>query len=137
VRALRVPTAGARVVSSQLDPRRLFALGADIYRSEDGGASWTNVTAFGEYSVIGSGQHDVVVSPLDAELVIVANDFGVWRSVDAGLSWSGLNQGLPNLRVRRILATPTGLAGTRAIVDGRGLVEAQPGEKDWRPIADS
>jgi uncharacterized protein (TIGR03437 family) len=87
--------------------------------------------------VIGGGQHDLAVSPRDPDLLIVANDYGVWRSVDGGLSWSGLNQLLPNLRIRRILATPQGLAGTRVAADGVGLLELQPGgDKDWAPIAD-
>src|SRR5262249_24396254 len=73
----------------------------------------------------------------DRDLLIVANDFGVWRTADGGLSWSGLNRFLPNLRVRRILATPQGLAGTRVTVDGAGLLELQPGgDNEWQPIAD-
>src|SRR5262249_55762837 len=67
----------------------------------------------------------------------VANDFGVWRSVDGGLSWSGLNQMLPSLRIHRILATPQGLAGTRVAADGIGLLELQPGaDKEGQPIAE-
>jgi photosystem II stability/assembly factor-like uncharacterized protein len=88
--------------------------------------------------VIGAGQHDVAVSPNDPDLLIVANDYGVWRSTDGGLSWSGLNQLLPNLRIRQILATPQGLAGTRVTADGIGLLELQPGgDKEWQPIADA
>ena len=88
--------------------------------------------------MIGSGQRDIAFSPANPDLLIVANDYGVWRSADGGLSWSGLNLSLPNLPVRRILATPTGMTGTRAIVEGNGLFEVQPGgSKEWRPIADA
>ena len=66
-----------------------------LYRSDDGGRSWANLTAFQTESVIGGGQHDVAVSPGDPDQIVVANDFGVWRSMDGGLSWSGLNQRLP------------------------------------------
>src|SRR5258708_30131504 len=96
-----------------------------------------NMTAFADTSVIGSGQHDFAVSPRDPDLLIVANDHGVWRSADGGLSWSGLNQTLPNLPVRRILATPAGLAGTRVAAAGVGLLELQPGrDHHWPPIAE-
>jgi uncharacterized protein (TIGR03437 family) len=87
--------------------------------------------------VIGSGQRDLAISPRDPDLVIVANDFGVWRSADGGYSWSGLNQTLPNLRIHKIVATPLGLAGTRVLVDGLGVLEQQPGsDNEWRPITD-
>jgi uncharacterized protein (TIGR03437 family) len=132
---VRLPAPGAKLYPQ--DSGRVFALGTHLYRSDDTGSSWTNLTAFGEASVIGSGQHDLAVSPRDPDLLIVANDYGVWRSVDGGLSWSGLNQLLPNLPVRKILATPQGLTGTRVAAVGIGLLEMQPGaDKEWRPIAD-
>jgi uncharacterized protein (TIGR03437 family) len=135
--AVRSPAAGARMFQHPRESRRIFALGAHLYRSDDGGLSWTNITAFGYGSVIGSGQHDLAISPTDPDLLIIANDYGVWRSADGGLSWSGLNQLLPNLPVRRILATPVGLAGARVVVEGAGLLEAQPGgDREWRAIAD-
>jgi uncharacterized protein (TIGR03437 family) len=99
--------------------------------------SWINVTAFGDSSVIGTEQRDLAVSPVDPDSIVVANDFGVWRSADGGLSWNGLNQSLPNLPARKILATPQGLAGTRIVAEGVGMLEVQPGgEKEWQPIAD-
>ncbi len=134
------PVSGAKLYPQ--DSKRIFALGGHLYRTVDGGASWTNLTIFGDASVIGSGQHDLAVSPRDPDLLVVANDYGVWRSADGGLSWSGLNQALPNLPVRRILATPQGLSGARVAVAGSGssvgMFEAQPGgDQDWRPIADT
>ncbi|HTM51265.1 MAG TPA: hypothetical protein VL285_21365 [Bryobacteraceae bacterium] len=129
------PVPGARLYPQ--DSRRAYALAAHLYRSDDAGRSWTNLTAFGDASVIGAGQRDLAVSPRDADLLIVANDYGVWRSADGGLSWSGLNQFLPNLTVRRIVATPQGLAGTRVLAEGAGLLEFQPGgDNDWRPMTD-
>src|SRR6266404_4611898 len=132
---VRLPATGARLYPQ--NSGRVFALGAHLYRTDDSGASWTNLTAYSDASVIGSGQHDLAVSPRDPDLLIVANDHGVWRSADGGLSWSGLNQALPNLPVPRILATPAGLAGTRVAADGVGLLELQPGgDSQWRALAD-
>jgi uncharacterized protein (TIGR03437 family) len=131
------PAGGAKFYPHPQNPQRVFALATHLYRSDNGGGSWTNLTAFGDASVIGSGLHDLAISPRDPDLLIVANDFGVWRSADGGLSWSGLNQYLPNLPVRRILATPLGLAGTRIAVDGFRLLELPPGgDNEWRPVAD-
>jgi uncharacterized protein (TIGR03437 family) len=132
--SVRLPETGARLYPHSSG--RVFALGVHLYRSDDSGASWTNLTAYADASVIGGGQHDLALSR-NPDLLIVANDYGVWRSADGGLSWSGLNQFLPNLRVRRILATPQGLTGTRVTVDGAGLLELQPGaDKEWQPIGD-
>ena len=69
---------------------------------------------------IGGPQHDLALSPSSAEQLAVANDFGVWRSADAGLSWTSLNQALPNLPVRRILSTPLGGSGARILIEGIG-----------------
>src|SRR5579872_6556781 len=53
------------------DSRHIFALGPHLYRTVDGGASWTNLTAYGDASVIGSGQHDLTVSPRDPDVLVV------------------------------------------------------------------
>src|SRR5579863_5831093 len=57
----KAPESGARLYPQ--DAKRILALGAHLYRTVDGGASWTNLTVYGDASVIGSGQHDVAVSP--------------------------------------------------------------------------
>jgi uncharacterized protein (TIGR03437 family) len=128
----RSPEPNVRLVAAA---GRIFAVGQHIFRSDDGGSSWSNLTAYRKESVIGSGQHSLVVSNRDPDQVVVANDFGVWRSMDGGLSWTGLNQGLPGLPVRRILSTPEASAGARIQVDGFGPVEWQPGNPaGWIPL---
>ena len=130
----RNPENGARLVAAGFG--RVYAAGRQLYRSEDGGRSWANLTAFKTESVIGLGQHSVAISPANPDQIVVANDFGVWRSLDSGLSWAGLNELLPNLRIQRILATPAGTAGTRAEIDGMGAVELPPGSSVWQPVDD-
>jgi uncharacterized protein (TIGR03437 family) len=51
------------------------------------------------------------------------------------MTWSGLNQGLPNFGVRRILGTPSGGAGTRVAAAGFGALEVPPGGAVWQPAA--
>jgi uncharacterized protein (TIGR03437 family) len=115
---------------------RIYAAGRQLYRSDDGGRSWANLTAFKTESVIGLGQRSVAVSPANQDQIVVANEFGVWRSLDGGLSWAGLNELLPNLQIQRILATPAGTAGTRAEIAGLGAVELPPGGAVWQPVDD-
>src|SRR5208282_6884199 len=43
---VRLPEAGARAVFVASDPGTAFALGQQLYRSDDGGLSWANLTGF-------------------------------------------------------------------------------------------
>ena len=132
---VRTPENGARLVVSAFG--RIYAVGRQLFRSDDGGRSWANLTAFKTESVIGLGQRSVAISPANQDQIVVANDFGVWRSLDGGLCWAGLNELLPNLRVQRILATPGGTAGTRVEIDTMGAVELPPGGSVWQPVEDT
>jgi uncharacterized protein (TIGR03437 family) len=131
--AARLPEPGARVFSTVSNPSKMYSLGQQLLRSEDGGHSWTNLTAYKSGSVVGSGQHSLAVSPTNPDQLAVANDYGVWRSMDGGLSWAGLNRSLPNLAVRRILSTPSGMAGARIQADRMGVLELPPGGSVWVP----
>ena len=131
----RVPERGVKLEAAASG--RIYALGGQLYRSDDGGRSWTNLTGYRAQSVIGSAQRSVAVSPADRDQVVVANDYGVWRSMDGGLSWSGLNQELPNLPATRILATPANGRGVRIEAGALGSLELPPGSADaWQPVAD-
>lgn len=137
VQGAPLPEAGSRIRAQALASGRLYAMGRQVYRSDDGGLSWSNLTAYRRRSIIGGGMRDLAVSPSNPEELAVANDYGVWRSVDGGLSWSGLNDALPNLPVRKLLALPGGTQGLRILADGLGALEWPPGEKQaWRPVAD-
>lgn len=131
----RLPEPGAKLALAAAAPGRIYALGAQLYRSDDGGRSWTNLTAFHNQSIIGPDQHGVAVSPGDGDQLAVANNFGVWRSMDGGLSWSGLNLHLPNLPASRILATPEGMHGVRIFVRDLGAMELAPGAEAWQPAS--
>jgi len=133
-RVQRIPENGSRVVDCGFG--RVCGLGRNLFRSDDGGRTWTNLTAFKAESVIGFGQRSVAISQANADQIVVANQFGVWRSMDGGLSWTGLNELMPNLRVQRILATPNGTAGTRVMVDHMGAMELAPGNSIWHPVQD-
>jgi uncharacterized protein (TIGR03437 family) len=131
--AVRMPEPEAGVTTAA-SGGVMFALGRNLYRSGDGGRSWTNLTAYHSQPVIGAGQHSVAVSPSDPDQLAVANDFGVWRSMDGGITWLGLNESLPNLPVRRILSTPSGIAGTRIQVENWAVpLELPPGGALWVP----
>jgi uncharacterized protein (TIGR03437 family) len=123
--------------SNPLNSSRLYAFGRQIFRSDDGGGSWMNLTAYKRQSIIGDGMRDLAVSPKDSDDVVVANERGVWRSLDGGTTWTGLNAALPNLPLRRLAAVPEEGRGIRLVDDGGEVVEGAPGEKlAWRLAPD-
>jgi uncharacterized protein (TIGR03437 family) len=138
--AVNGPEAGLRLRAAR-GARLLYAMGRAAYRSEDDGATWHNLTEYRGQSLIGSGLTDLAVSPSDPEHIAVANSHGVWRSLDGGLSWTGLNEGLPNLPVRRILRVPgNGLSARIELAAPGTPVEAEWSNgrlKAWIPRGDS
>ena len=132
---VRLPEDGARVRAAKSQTSRLYAFATFVYRSDDGGASWQNLTAFRGASVIGDDLNDLAVSPANPDEVAIAGAAGVFRSVDGGRSWSGLNQGLPNLPAARLMSLPADDRGVRLALDGNQVVEWRPGEKQsWLPV---
>ncbi len=133
------PEPGARVKVARNRAGRYYAAGKNAFRSDDGGYNWTNLTQFRTASILGGDLYDLAVSPTDPDELVVAGAKGVWRSLDAGLTWSGLNQDLPNFPVKRIVALPDGATGLRLAVDDAGTeVEWRPAERaSWRLVEDS
>ena len=109
-----------------------YRLAGDLYRSEDGGQSWRNLTALrssaSERSVLPGRLRDVAVHPSNPDEVVVAATSGVWRTVDGGVTWAGLNRDLPALAVSRILALPQGPEPLR-VAAGEDVLEWRPGQR--------
>src|SRR5437016_6345475 len=126
------PEPGAR---ARLLGAHIYSFARNAFRSDDGGMNWVNLTAYKGVSILGASLSDLAVSPANEDEISVANAAGVWRSVDGGLSWSGLNASLPNLPVRRFYGLPSGMNGVRIglALNGASELEWAPGEKiAWR-----
>jgi hypothetical protein len=101
-------TAPEADVNIQPAASRLYATGrTNVYASDDNGRTWLNLTGFNNRSIVGGGFTSLAVSPSNPQDIAAANQFGVWRSVDGGLSWRGVNDELPNLAARKLLARRT------------------------------
>jgi len=133
--AATLPETGIKLAQTS-SSGRIYAAGSNVYRSDDGGASWANLTAFKGVSILGGGLADTAASPRDPDEVTVAAASGVWRSVDGGLTWSGLNEFLPNLPAGHLVAVPAGTRGVRlSVAGGAAEIEWAPGEKTaWKPL---
>jgi len=68
----------------------VFVRGLGIFKSVDAGATWNQLS--GTVSGVPTGAFDyvneVVISPNDSNRVYAGTRTGVWRSLDAGQSWS-------------------------------------------------
>ena len=130
-----LPEAGARLKGFNGQRSSLYAFGTYVYQSTDGGSNWENRTGFRSRSIIGGPVKDLTISPRNADEVAVATANGVFRTLDGGKSWCGLNEGLPNLHAMRLWALPSGDRGAQIEIPGNIGVEWQPGEKlAWRPV---
>ena len=120
------PQAGLKL---QEGGTRTYAARADnIYASDDNQRTWLNLTGYNSQSVVGGGFSSLAISPANANELTAANQFGVWRSLDGGLSWRGLNDELPNLRARKLIDRRTVVLADAGVIrsDALGV---------WMPIA--
>lgn len=65
------------------DPNRVFALGVDLYRSTNGGSSWSEAGAS-----VHVDHHAMFISPNDHNRVYLGCDGGVYLSTNGGTVWS-------------------------------------------------
>jgi len=133
-RSINLPENGAQVRNPTGSSPRVYAFGHFVYRSDNSGKNWENLTAFKGQSIIGDGVRDLAISPTNEDEIVAAGSAGVFRSVDGGRSWSSLNESLPNLSAVRIRSLPDGPQGAQIDLPGAMVVEWQPGERQaWRP----
>jgi hypothetical protein len=101
-----------------------------VYRSTDGGATWTYIDS----NLPHSPANAVVVDPQDANTVYVALDAGVWFTTQAGTGactsalagcWSEFGIGLPEAPV-------VGLIASSATAQTRSLTAATYGRGVWQ-----
>ena len=67
-----------------------------VYRSSDGGTTWQDIDG----GVLPDVPHNAIALPLQhIEEVYVANDIGVFQSLDFGDTWTNLTLNLPNVNI--------------------------------------
>src|SRR6202041_578904 len=108
--------------------KTIYAVDGFAWKTESGGAAWDNLTSFRGTSIVGE-LADLAVSPSNEDEITVGGSAGVFRSLDGGKSWSGLNQTLPNLTATRILSLPAADRGVRVALSDGSAVAWEPGQK--------
>ncbi|MDE3245083.1 MAG: hypothetical protein KGN80_03270 [Acidobacteriota bacterium] len=91
------------------------------WKSVDGGASFTPLDLANGFP-FGIPVHVIQNDPTNSSVVFAGTDFGVYRSLDGGASWSRFGLALPFVAVRDLYVAPDGTF-VRAATFGRGVWE--------------
>ena len=107
---------------------RLFASTATaFYLSEDGGKGWTNVLNMPAWTV--------TIDPNTSSTVYAtARTQGVFRSLDGGHIWQGINSGMTNLTMGRsapVIIDPTNRLTLYVGSEGGGVFKSLDGGDHW------
>jgi photosystem II stability/assembly factor-like uncharacterized protein len=137
--ALNEPVEAVEFATS--DPRIAYAASADaVYRSQDGGQTWRQVTGdadsgWGPPGVRAGFPIDLQVDPRDPDRLF-ANAYGGgnFLSEDGGRTWTDASRGYTGAQVRGIAVDPT--QPGRVIAAARsGLFISLDGGEDWKGLS--
>ncbi len=103
------------VAADPLNPNTVYAAGIDAFKSLDGGVTWANLTRVysGAAPNTHPDHHDLTFS--GASTLYTTNDGGVYKTTDAGATWSNISS---NLSIAQLYGL--GLSGTseKTIISG-------------------
>ncbi|HEX7122366.1 MAG TPA: hypothetical protein VF178_08365, partial [Gemmatimonadaceae bacterium] len=131
----------------------LWAPGGErgLFKTTDGGRTWTNVKEISQYT----GFTDVALDPANPDVVYAASymrerrsysflpagpESGIWKSTDAGRTWTQLTKGLPTGELGRIgisvcASRPnTVYAVVHARGDSGGVFRTDDAGATWRQV---
>ena len=111
---------------SKADPDVIYGAYRGLQRSMDGGHSWERVARQPD------GLISLAASALDPDTLYAATQQGLWKSTDAGRSWTIRAHPAPR-PVTKVYVTGDGRA--LAFIVGIGLVEASEEDLDWEVIS--
>ena len=96
--------------------------GTHVWKSFDGGASWTGIDGTGAAGLPDVPVHCLAVHPNDSARLYVGTDIGVFVSLDGGASWARENTGFANVVTESLTILGSGCNATLyAFTHGRGV----------------
>src|ERR1035437_6079194 len=88
------------------NPNIVFIGTIDVYRSTNGGTSFSNITNGYSNGNVHVDNHYLFFHPIDPNSMIICNDGGVWKSTNGGNSFLNMNQNLTLTQFYRITYSP-------------------------------
>lgn len=94
--------------------------GLSVYKSVNGGASWTAIPGTGANVLPKVPAHTVAVDPTNPSRLYVGTDIGVYTSMDGGLNWYREIAGFGAVSVEHLEINTSGTKRLYAFTHGRG-----------------
>lgn len=110
-----------------------------LYKSIDGAANWTNDTygigAAASSTFGGSQVTALVIHPTQSSTIYVGSGAGVFKSTNAGRTWSPINNGLTSRNVTALVINPSAPSTLYVAVSnffgGSGVYKSTDGGSTW------
>lgn len=103
--------------------------GNHVWRSQDGGISWSPIDGAGAGRLPDIPVNCVLVDPTNTQRLFIGTDLGVFVSTDGGGSWAVENNGFANAPIDSMTISSQGSAGfLYAFTHGRGAWRVPLGE---------
>ena len=116
----------------RVDPaneNRVFVMGVDIFRTDDGGSSWNDISTWSIHV-----DHHAMIFDEANNRIIEGNDGGLYTSTDHGTSWDKIN----NLPLAQFYAIDIDYLNPARIYggtqDNNTIRTLTGGTSDWSPI---
>lgn len=114
---------------SGADPRLIYGWHGELYRSEDGGATWKR-SAPAALAEGGHGPFQLAAHPRERRQLLAATAKGLLRSQDLGENWETLLPGT----VTAVAYHPAAPDRIVAYQHGKGLLHSADGGRTWKPL---
>lgn len=106
----------------------------NVWRTTDGGSTWTDITGSGTTGLPDAPVRSLVVHPNNSQWLYVGTEVGVFASDDGGATWSLPTDGPANVSVDELFWMGTRLV---AATHGRGMFEAETVSGTQAPANDN
>jgi photosystem II stability/assembly factor-like uncharacterized protein len=131
---LPLPIGASSITVDPRHPAVLYGLipsGNAVLRSEDGGASWRNVTPAARLVF----PNALAIDPVHTSNLLLAADQGLWRSTDRGATWHPIGAGaLPAGHAVGVAVDPRTPRILYAAIAGAGIFSSPDAGATWSPL---
>ena len=105
----------------------------NIYRTTNGGSTWTDITGSGTTGLPDAPVRSLVIHPSNSDWLYVGTEVGIFASEDGGTTWALPTDGPANVSVDELFWMGNKLV---AATHGRGMFEADTVSTVQRPAND-